>query len=98
MTINLGKPIVKPLLARGLIKELDLMDTYNRLDLGRISGKEFVDSMHRHIVNLEEGMEMAVEEVSNESEPGSEHTDEEYFPQEIVNSLEENVPTFHQEE
>ena len=100
MTIDLGKPIVKPLLARGLMKEIDLLDKWNRLDLGRISGKEFVDSMHQHedIVDLEGRIEMAVEEVSNESEPGSDHTDEEYFPQEIVNSLEEDVPMFHQEE
>ena len=99
MTINVGKPIVKPLLARGLMKELDLLDKWNRLDLGRLSGKEFVDSMHQHedIVNLEGRMDMAVDKVSNESEPGSENT-EEYFPQDIVTSLEEDVPMFYEEE
>ena len=76
------------------------MDEYNRLDLERISGKEFVDSMHQHedIGNLEGRIEMAVEEVWNKSEPSFDHTDKKYFPQKIVNSLEEDVPMFHQEE
>ena len=53
---------------------------------------------HEYIFDLEGRIKMAVKEVSNENEPGSDHTDEEYFPPEIGNSLGEDVLMFHQEE
>ena len=82
------------------MKESDLLNKWNRLNLGRISAKEFVDFMHQHkdIVNLEGWLEMAVKDVSNESEPDSEHSVEEYFLQKIVNTLGEDVPMLNQKE
>ena len=88
-TINLGKSSMKPMLARGLVKELELITKWNLLEVGRITGTEFVESMchHEDVVQLGGRLEIANDNDPNEIEP-----DEEYSLQEISNRLVENAP------
>ena len=93
-TINLGKPSTKPMLARGLAKELDVLTKWNLLEVGRITGTEFVESMYHHedVVQLGGRLEIGNDNDPNEIEPNEEDGEEEYFLQEISNRLVENAP------
>ena len=82
------------MLGRGLMEELELIAKWNLLEVGRITGTEFVESMCRHenVVQLEALFELANDNDPNEIEPDEEDGEEEHFLQEISNRLVENAP------
>ena len=83
------------MLARGLVKELDVQTKWNLLEVAPITGTEFVESIchHEDVVQLGGRLEiLANDNDLNEIEPDEEDGEEEHFLQEISNRLVENAP------